>query len=78
MYEFKSQDILINTLKLHPKISIKFVDGVAYYKNIYSSDVPSGHVALEDLNLTPPSSGCGAEPKLDFSCPDLSYYVGVI
>jgi hypothetical protein len=77
IYKFNQNDIIYNVLKVHPKVRITFSNGVAYYKNTFSVEAGSGNVAEGDLNLVP-HGNCGDEPKLDFSCPDNSMYVGVI
>jgi hypothetical protein len=75
VYKFEKNDVLRNTLIVHPKIHFKINKQNLYYNNIKTSEiVQGGYASINDLNM---NSSC--DPGLlDFSCADISAYVAII
>ena len=55
LYEFKLNDVTVNTLKLYPDVKFLLNSGVLYYNNLNQTasnpDVPSGHISLYDQSV---------------------------
>lgn len=54
LYEFKSNEIIKNTVVAHPKISFKIFQTKIFINNVkLSQDVQDGYVHINDYNSTP-------------------------
>lgn len=55
LYKFKSNDIIYNRIKAHPKVDFKIYGSKIYYKNadqyVVNNDNPSGHINLHEINV---------------------------
>ncbi len=72
-HKFEENDILINTLELYPRVKFKVINGKII------NDTPTRSQPAQNIGIALlVSANCGANPSLDFSCAESSYYVGVI
>ena len=60
LQKFKSQELLINTIKAHPKCEFFIYNGRIFYNktpelsgtfNAHENSVPSGHISLYEINV---------------------------
>ncbi len=72
-HKFEENDIFINTLELYPRVRFKFIGG-----KIISEEATRSEPAISRSARAYTSANCGANPSLDLSCAESSYYVGVI
>jgi hypothetical protein len=71
--KFQNSDLLYNTIKAKPRFEIKIWGG----KAVVNAGV--GEAVLNNLQTSPPVAGSSVcDIQLDFSCPDNSFYIGVI
>ena len=58
--EFKESDVLLNTMRAHPRSEFFIYDGKIYYNNTPTQsgsfadnilNVPSGHISLYEINI---------------------------
>jgi len=76
--KFELGDLFYNTIKAKPRFEFKIHNG-----NIYLNNLKDGLVVLNSLNISPempiiPFVSCSLPYSLDFSCPDNTYYLGII
>lgn len=73
--KFDLGDIFYNTIKAKPRFEFKIQNG-----NIYLNNLKDGFIVLNSLNIAPemPIVTCILPYSLDFSCPDNTYYIGMI
>ena len=58
--EFRESDVLLNTMRTHPRSEFFIYDGKIYYNNTPTQsgsfadnvlNVPSGHISLYEINI---------------------------
>ena len=77
-YKFVENDIFINTIEVYPTVKFKVIyDPTVIVNRIVSRPEPAIMNGSPRRSFAFGYSDCG-DPKLDFSCEENSYYVGVI
>ncbi len=71
-HKFEENDIFFNTLELYPRVRFKIIN------NTIVSDEATRSEPASNMRRSALSNDCGANPSLDLSCAESSYYNGVI
>lgn len=67
--EFKLSDLFFNNIRVNPRFEIKIYNGDILINN------KTDAAAINNIQILPPAGGC--ETKLDFSCAENSFYIGL-